>query len=408
MTRLWGSLILLALATALASCSNIDQFSARVYNTNVNSQTALDEETLLNIERASTFQPLTFVAITKTTGSRSGDLKIGLPTATLGPGQTLLQKQSVFAGNTLDNAMQGTFETNPLITTAFQQGMLTAISPKTVAMLLSEYPRELVFYAVLDGIEMVGGKHAWYFKNDPTSDAYDGIDFNPKCRALETVTRHGVEHTRVSTGLNVNYDRDCNFSQFAYLLEYGLSVGLKADVVQAVAPKPAAAKGSSSKKDDATSSSPGSEGVICFDPASSWPDMRADAFGMENQCDAPTRSKTIAKFPFGDTLYDIRLRFRSPMGVYMFLGKLIRDHAEANVESFHDPDLRVMNSRKLINIVPGFSDCLMVGALLNESFCVPKDQSEATLVMIGILEQLRNLNINSTELNASFSVHVAD
>jgi hypothetical protein len=405
MTRSIGRLFAVLAIALVGGCSSIDQFSARVYSSNANSQTALDEETLLNIERAAHFQPLTFVAITKTTGTRTGDLKIGLPTATFGPAQTAIQRQTSFAGNTLDNSMQGTWESNPLITSAFQQGMLTPVAAKTVAQLLGEYPRELVFYAVLDGIEMSGGKDAWYFRNDPSSDEYNNIAFNDECRALEIVDRGGAAHGAAVRKLHLQRNKECNFSEFAYLLEYALAVGLTADIAPAPAP-PAAPKAAAPAAKDATPSpTSGAVGTICFDPALSRPELRDIAETMRNPCNPPSHSKADSKFDFNGTLYDINFRFRSPMGIYAFLGKLIRDHSEANIR-FQDAELQTAGP--LIDIQSGFNNCLVTAALVNESFCLPKDQSEETLVMIGILEQLRNLNIAPTDLNASFSVHVAD
>ena len=61
----------------------------------INHQTdnARNNEILLNIIRASYSQPLNFVPISKASGTQTTDLKVGLPTFTLGPFQTLMEKQ---------------------------------------------------------------------------------------------------------------------------------------------------------------------------------------------------------------------------------------------------------------------------------------------------------------------------
>ena len=81
----------------LPACSFVDYFTPRQYELNVNSQQALNEESLLNIIRASRFDPLTFVAISQLTGGQTEAFNFGIPTITFGQGKPL-SKSSSFSG----------------------------------------------------------------------------------------------------------------------------------------------------------------------------------------------------------------------------------------------------------------------------------------------------------------------
>jgi hypothetical protein len=168
-------------ALLLASCGFVDHFGPRVYDNNLQSQDALNQETLLNIVRASRFQALNFVAISQLTGGQTETLSSGLPTVTFGPSQIASQKQWVFGSNSLSSVANASFQTNPLQTTAFQQGMMTPISPKTAALLMATLPHESVYYAILDGIKFKTDNYVYYFRNDPLDDAYEGAPTNNKC-----------------------------------------------------------------------------------------------------------------------------------------------------------------------------------------------------------------------------------
>jgi hypothetical protein len=168
----------------LSSCAFVDHFAPRVYDNNLQSQDALSQETLVNIVRASRFQPLTFVAVSQLSGGQTETLNTGLPTLTFGPGQTNAQKQLIFASNSLASSATSSFQTAPLQTTLFHQGMITPISLKTAAILLASYPRESVYFAVLEGIRLTTTDYVYYLRNDPSDEWFEGITSNEQCRVI--------------------------------------------------------------------------------------------------------------------------------------------------------------------------------------------------------------------------------
>ena len=89
--------ISVAVLTA-SGCAVIDNsFSPRVSTLNFGIDRATNDAILTNIVRASRLQPLTFVAISKISGSQTASLSNGLPTFAFGPDLTSAQKQFTFA-----------------------------------------------------------------------------------------------------------------------------------------------------------------------------------------------------------------------------------------------------------------------------------------------------------------------
>ena len=409
MNKIFRPIAIVIIFSLLQACAATDQFAPRIYSSNINSQVALDHETLLNIARASRLQPLTFVAITKAAGNQNSDLKIGLPTFNLASGLFFPNNQALFSGNMTDNSIQGTFESNPLISSVFQQGMMSPISPKTLALLLTSHPREIIFYAAVDGIKMSSAKHAYYFKNDPSNDAYDKQPLNQLCRELDSVSPGAVRHAQAVLKLRPDYNYDCNFSEFSYLLEYALAEGLTA-YFENPSPKQlgsnSGADSSKQGKSTATVDGSGGQGYLCFDPTLARPELKAEAISTGNPCGAKRASKDIP-FKFGAEQFTVELRFRSPLGIYAYLGKLLREGTADRI-ILQDPEVVYIRDQRFVDVTSATTNCTLAAVSDGIFACVPPVNSASTLVLIDMLEQLRNLNISPADLNSSVSVRLSD
>ena len=103
--------------------------------------------------------------------------------------------------------------------------------------------------------------------------------------------------------------------------------------------------------------------------------------------------------------------FRSPYGVYEYLGKLLREQSAGHItfvglRSFEE---RELNSGPFLNITEGASsDCLVSVFYNGTSYCVPRKHSNSTAVLLDILGQLKDLSITPTDLNAAFNVRLID
>jgi hypothetical protein len=94
--------VLASCAVLLGGCAAIDaSLSDRVLNLNASLDRSSNDTILANIIRASYYQPLSFVGVSKVNGSQSVSLANGLPTITFGPHQTVTQHQFIFGSHTL-------------------------------------------------------------------------------------------------------------------------------------------------------------------------------------------------------------------------------------------------------------------------------------------------------------------
>lgn len=427
---------LLVSCSLLCACAFVDQFSPRVYQANLNYQDVNSQEALVNIVRASRFEALSFASVTSSSGTQSETLGTGLPTFTLGPGQTVAQHQFVFGGNSVSSVASGTFQANPLVTSNFIQGMLTPINTKVLALLLGTYPRAWVLYATLDGIKLTGTvkrtgeKIAVYFRNDPLDDQYNGVYTSDQCPAL-------VEHKDFTSPL-YRSDRLCNFSKFNALLQEALDFGLSFEIdvpgasgqakggggaqgakpaqkAQA-APATQSTPGGSSQPGATTNttSTPNSTGHICWDPTLATAQLKPLVLGggMTNVCGTPASPEYA--FDFGSVLItDAQFVFRSPYGVYEYLGSLLREQSAGRI-GLNRQNLMTLKEYNLasgpfLNIVPGnIGDCLVEAFYNGQSYCVPRKGSASTAIMLDILGQLKNLSTTPSDLNAAFAVRVVD
>ena len=211
-----AALCSILVATLLGSCAAVDQFGWRVRDGNLNSQDALNQETLLNIIRARDLQPLNFFAITQVSGGQTETLNTGMPTVTFGPAAWVAQHQSPIT-NSLSSGVTGGYQGNPLVSTTFQSAMLSPIDLRTAALLVGSHPREPVFHAILSEIvfRQVSTNKAFALINDPTGDQ-PGYDCPDRVKSNGTIT-----------AILVN---NCNYSMFlnylAIFIDGGLTVEL--------------------------------------------------------------------------------------------------------------------------------------------------------------------------------------
>jgi hypothetical protein len=154
-------------------------------------------------------------------------------------------------------------------------------------------------------------------------------------------------------------------------------------------------------------------GRLCWDPNLARPDNRHDIITyMHNVCDYANTASPMFGFPFQHVNFtNVQFIFRSSYGVYKYLGQLLREHSAARI---HFANLRGFEQRELIsgpflNIREGASpDCLVTAFYNGESFCVPRQGSNSTAVLLDILGELKTLSVSPTDLNAAFAVRLVN
>jgi hypothetical protein len=395
--------------TLLAACSFIDNFTPRQYSLNIHSQDALDQETLLNVIRASRFQPLNFIGISQLTGGQNEDFRIGLPTITFGPGQSAEAREFIFTGNFIDSSASSGFTMNPLISTNFQRAMLTPVSQNTLADLTASYPREAAFYMVIARVKLTRAKAVSVFNNDPGNDRSYTAQVGKiiACSDIFAERVAGGEpnpHQRLAEITSELYfpenDRYCSFSKFVAIMRVALSYGLTATRVTPASPP---------ENTGSTAPSSGGQGGplgrLCFEEGLADLAKRAVVLGMYNRCDNPNPPQNFA-FPFPGANLEFEINLRSPINVFGYIGSLIRNDKTHDIRYIR-PEFTELSSEPFVNILRGrYSGCTVDITYLGEEYCIPSEASLNTGIVFQILQALRNLSISPTDLNTPFSVRV--
>ncbi|WGS19279.1 MULTISPECIES: hypothetical protein [unclassified Bradyrhizobium] len=390
---------LLALCAALlvASCAAVDQFGSRIDDANKNSQDALNTETLLNILRASRMQPLNFVAITQITGGQSESLNTGLPTITIGPEQTVAQHQFQVS-NSVTSGVSSGFQSNPLVSTAFQTAMLSPITPREAALLLAAHPREPVFNAILRQItfRQTASGRVYTFTGDTINDTADD------CQA---------QYDQAPPEKLINLARSCNYTLFVNYLAVFVLAGLSVELLPA--PPSKAGKSGGSGSGGGGSADTGSDksaqsvvGHICFNPSQASENVPQPRCGTLKA--AKGQQPPLVFLPgFGDV--EVEFGFRSPIGAFNHFGDLLRQ-PKYNIANYHTKEstLVIQPGEPYLNITYGAGRGCFSGVAYGGGFyCVPADSAH-TAMLFDILIQLRNMSIQTTDLNSAFTVRLTN
>lgn len=396
----------LLIAVSLSACAAVDQFGSRMHDGNVNSQSANDQETLLNIVRASRHRALTFVAISQISGGQTETLSTGLPTVTFGPGLT--PAQHIYSvSNSVSSAVNGTYQSAPLVSTAFESGMLSPIPLSTMAYLVSSHPREPVLYAGVEAIIFWKGPNEVYrLRNNPEQNT-GAVDCSEIRYPLANETFKRVAN-------------DCSYTLFVYYMRALVTAGLTLELIDQPASTAAKKKvkkaaretvgaGGTTTKDDGNSSDskpPPKQGHFCFNPTNAA--IARTLVVCQGELLNPAQVPSVVTYPFeGLGRVAVRLEMRSPLGIYSYLGALMRagEPAWTNYETLEGQRLVRNGADPFLDIMIGGGPCFTAVYYEGTSYCVPAS-SDHTALLFDILEQLKNMSTTPSDLNAAFSVRL--
>jgi hypothetical protein len=401
----------------LAGCSAVDQYGARIHDVNVNSQDALNGETLLNVLRAEKHETPNFVAVSSVTGGQSETLTTGLPTVTFGPEQTIAQHQYAVS-NGVSSVANSSFVSNPIQSTGFQDGMMSPVTLRQLAQLLASHPHDLVFYTVIDTLVVAdaSGKTVTLY-NDPDDNLPpDGDGEKPGSCPAPGGPDGGVDYAWSRADI-FDHPDVCSYAKFKHMMVLLMTYGLSAEIIspadQAAVtqslPRTNSATGKSAVQSDSKGSpaASGSAGIFCFD--NSYRDMGYSHRNTDLDCDVSPKLRNHTKeFTFGNQDYGyVTLKYvkmRSPLSIYSLIGKL--RHTSDQPYWVSRTTRRIPG--KFVEIDEGkLTDCYTSVDFAGHHYCVPRG-AEKTAVVFDILQQLRNLNIQPSDLNSAFNVHVTN
>ena len=298
------------------------------------------------------------------------------------------------------------------------------------------------------------------FQNDPTNNQMDGSDANCTLANYLPDPNTDIGRDAIKNGDRVYFDyvlqkitaqksnkywligdmRQCHFAKFRALLTALLRVGLTVDVyekptavTEAGSKPPVPAAGNVKKqatadpgKDDASEQT--TEARFCLNAAKveSPIDWIRDVtvLGGLLRCEYIPKDLSELKIPvnrgWSDVeqkvrwgyLDEVTIRVRSPIAVYRYLGDLVRTHnggkGPTGLFTYSTQDAKQQygldDKSPYITVTEDDSDCAVSVDHADRTYCV-KQEDLSTLNLLSMLQNLRNLNTKSSDLNAPFTVH---
>lgn len=440
-------------AALCASCASVDQYGSRIHDGNTNAQFATNQEILLNILRASRYESYVWTPVNQFSGGQMEAVNATLPTFFFGP--HLPAADHIYSLSTaLNSQVSGNYQSNPILTSTFQEGMLTPVSLKSIAKLMTVFPREIVLYALIQSITItrIPSNISTTFINDPVQNyiqrPQQQIDPNDlsqiKNEECESMAYHNSYVQNFSNGYNCTYAKFEDF--LTYLMEEGLSVELVSQKNPSTAASPQ--QGQSAQASAASNL----VGKFCFLPGSAASSIQgsglstlkdwicATSDGQSGSDDGTTpapkltvtqvvtkktatgteitttetpeqtssRKKAVyVKIEGVNVLLDFNIR--SPAQFLSYLGLWLRYANVVETPRYRTLTAqRVLGNQRYLDIVSGTNSGGCYSAVTFESagYCVPQGATHTAMLM-DLAMVLRNLNISPSDLNAPVTVRLS-
>jgi hypothetical protein len=397
-------------------CTIVDSsMGLRIDAINGGYDTAINDEILTNIVRASHFQDLS-------------DVKLGLPNITLGPSATT--RQYIFAGNQTDNSASLSLELDPIETHDFHNSLLTPLTVGTIGVLLQNFPKELVYLALIDSIRFQetdeNGKLIGIpieYKNYPTPptlkcpvDDYTG-EYYPELEGTvvngRTIKYNSYYHPPGEGSFNDL--STCKYQRFYYWVETAVAYGLTVSFSTVTNPKYVETDPKGTQPKTITS------GHFCFDSAQAQPKrVRLIGKDLPNTCDqqsnpAPTALDdahvhifNFSRSGFKSTPAILEIKPRSLMGVFLYLGKIVTapSHGRGLVP-LYSPEASSNGDNNMLTTTEGLADnCFAVATLNKEHYCVPAKDTDNTKRVFALLSELITLSSTASDIPTSLTVRL--
>ena len=401
----------LSVAGLLQACAAVDQFGGRIEDANRNSQRANDQETLLNIIRAKFYRPLTFVAVSQITGGQTETLTTGLPTITFGSGITAAQHIGQITNSVMSQA-QGGYQSNVLLSTAFQTGMLAPISGNHDCLsyrLASARPCLIFDHRCAPPKDAV-----WRFvplgEQSGLGRAKSGLQRAIDRRLVRRLPRAALRKMQILAVRARRQRSPAERSSSAEIIPQSAkpsSQGTKKSGDQGGKPATKGAANASTKEDAGSGSddkpSGALQGRFCFDPTKSvrgLQEPRCSIFSGQQK-----KASAVRYYIKGIGMVEVEIFKKSPLGVYQLLGALLRHSPEASTFPYttNEGTLMKADNKPFIEIVNSLGPCFTEVSYGGEHYCVPPE-SYNTTALFDIVEQLKNLSTTPSDLNVPFSV----
>jgi hypothetical protein len=163
-------IICAALLATAPGCAVVDDVSLRSETMNTSMAEYNQYATLMNIVRASRYEPLNFVAVTQGSPNTSFVGNAAVPNLTFNPYHLAT---SAITGNSVSSTASNTLTIQSLDDPASWQSMLTPVDVATIGFFIKQgYPQELLFWLFIDRIRMNANNSYHDFANDPDDPTF--------------------------------------------------------------------------------------------------------------------------------------------------------------------------------------------------------------------------------------------
>jgi hypothetical protein len=398
-------------ALLLSGCLTFGKVDRRATLINEGVGAGSNRAVLLNLVRASRSEPLYFLSVTTLHATSTGDLKLGLPQATLGPvdlPKVQVAQNYTFgsnASNILDNNTTTSFDVGVLNSKDFYNGLLAPLGVEDVDLLLHQgFSRELVFDLVID--------HA---KITEVTAQNDHKPLRPPYVVYNDPTAAGFA---LPLG-------------FEYFIQQAMIHGLTTETVSGSGAATEKAEGSPAKGIPellsavaaALTKKPSSPKVaLCYEPALAAPDaqVQSDLTGSKSICgqkdNQPASDQASAPLfvnlttPDGKTHYlEIEVTTRSIFGIFNYLGEMIANRDEAEVRLHQYTTVERSNTDPILTLVNRGGDlggCFTAVTYAGGRYCVPQEGSDNTKRVFAMLNMLIALKQSPGDLPTTQTVRI--
>lgn len=451
-------------AACLAACTAVvdSTTEARYGQYNYTTDWAKNEAILLNVVRASFYQPLNFLAYQAYGGTATATATASSPGFIVGPQRSASQKQYTFSNSTVNATGTGTavISVQNLDTQDFYDALLSPVDfTNLYAFQRQGYPREVLFRLFTDYVSLKPpveqdpqGRRAIIVYNDVSPDK-SCVD----ATALKRQIYPSSLWSRVP-------DQIC----FGDLVEFALLSGLSSEIRNVAAPASSSSKPSASDTSAKTTtpssstpatgtSKPNTQARLCFDGAlannataefrryppqtwisegrdidrflrgvrladyhpvcglttglDAWPsqgsDFKKGAAGPSSNQSAGTNTLYVSVTVLtGQLIWDlhqkqhntVEIGTRSTFGIYNFLGQVMNNQ-DSDINMMRSPP-ELVNDVHLLTVHKGQPavGCFVWTVLDLGVYCVPVDGAHNTKRSFSILSQLLALKTSQGDL----------
>lgn len=385
MRSVFRTLLLAPLALTLSGCVAMGSIDRRATTLNESAGTTQNRSILLNLVRASKFEPIYFLALSQFNGSGTEDLRFGVPEFTFGPKQPPSQHDYIIGGtagsdtNYLDNSFVTSFQESVLNSKDFYAGLMAPLDLQDVDLLLHQgFARELIFYLVIDKATITPkGGEPFVIWNDPS---------DPK-----------------------------RFAQFQTYIKEAMLHGL---TTQSYMEPGDSGDSPDSGAKDAKPPKMVAHAELCYDRALATPAARKDFPADANLCSASGAKKPASSSGsnltvnlYGQQL-EIEVTTRSIFGIFQYLGGIIArgDPNEVRLHAYPELPAEVTVDAPILEVGKGggpYGGCFSAIGYEGTRYCVPEQGADNTKKIFNIINALLALKTAPGDLPVTQTVRIA-